>query len=111
MNDAEFAERAEQALADLEERLNQASADMDMEVEAGEGTIKLHFDDPHPGTFVLSANPPAKQLWLSARTTSFKFNWSDPVNEFVHEKSGEPIDQALGRLISEQMGLGEAVAI
>jgi iron-sulfur cluster assembly protein CyaY len=111
MNDAEFAERAEQTLADLEDRLNEASADMDMEVEAGEGTIKIRFEDPHPGTFVLSPNPPAKQLWLSARTTSFKFNWSDQVNGFVHEKSGEPIDQTLGRLISEQMGLSEAIAI
>jgi iron-sulfur cluster assembly protein CyaY len=111
MNDAEFAERAEQTLADLEDRLNQASADIDMEVEVGEGTIKIRFEDPHPGTFVLSANPPAKQLWLSARTTSFKFNWSDQVKGFVHEKSGEPIDQTLGRLISEQMGQTQAVVI
>jgi CyaY protein len=111
MNDAEFAERAEQTLADLEDRLNQSSADMAMEVEAGEGTIKIRFEDPYPGTFVLSANPPAKQLWLSARTTSFKFNWSDDDHGFVHEKSGEPIDQTLGRLIGEQMGLAQAVTI
>ncbi|MGB7621241.1 MAG: iron donor protein CyaY [Terriglobia bacterium] len=111
MNDAEFGERAEQALEELEDRLNQASADMEMEVEAGEGTIKLLFEDPHAGTFVLSANPPAKQLWLSARTTSFKFNWSDERGGFVYEKTGEPIDQLLGRLISEQMGLAEAVSI
>jgi iron donor protein CyaY len=111
MTDHEFAERAEQALEELEDRLNQASADMEMEVEAGEGTIKLLFEDPHAGTFVLSANPPAKQLWLSARTTSFKFNWSDERAVFVYEKTGEPIDQLLGRLISEQMGLAEAVSI
>jgi iron donor protein CyaY len=111
MNDAEFDERAEQALGGLEDRLNTASAHIDMEVEAGEGTIKLHFEDPHSGTFVLSANPPAKQLWLSARTTSFKFNWSDESGGFVHEKTGEPIDQLLGRLISEQMGLAKAVSI
>ena len=111
MNDAEFGERAEEVLVDLEDRLNSASADVDMEVEAGEGTIKLHFENPHPGTFVLSANPPARQIWLSARTTSFKFSWSDEKGIFVHEKSGEPIDQLLGRLISEQIGLTKIVTI
>lgn len=111
MTDEQFAEHSEKTMTDLEERLNEASAEIDMEVEAEGGTIKLHFDEPHAGTFVLSANPPAKQLWLSARTTSFKFTWSDEKETFVHEKSGEPIDLLLGRLISEQIGFTQMVSI
>ena len=111
MTDEEFAERAETAMRALEERLNDASATIDMEVECEGGTIKLIFDEPHAGTFVLSANPPAKQIWLSARATSFKFNWSEEKESFVHEKSGEPIDLLLGRVISEQIGFTKMVAL
>lgn len=111
MTGEEFTERAEHALVDLEERLNAASVDIDMEVEAEGGTIKLIFEEPHAGTFVLSANPPAKQIWLSARATSFKFDWSDEKETFVHEKSGEPIDSLIGRLISEQIGFTQVVSI
>lgn len=111
MTDEEFGERADKALSELEERLNDASVDVDMEVESEGGTIKLIFEEPHEGTFVLSANPPVRQLWLSARTTSFKFHWSEEKNAFVHEKSGEPIDMLLGRLISEQIGFTKMVTI
>jgi iron donor protein CyaY len=111
MTDAEFEAHAQETLTDLEDRLNDASANMEMEVEAEGGTIKLLFEEPHEGTFVLSANPPAKQIWLSARTASFKFNWSDEKETFVHEKSGEPIDVLLGRLISEQIGFTKMVTL
>jgi iron donor protein CyaY len=111
MTDQEFSEYADQALTELEDRLNDASAGIDMEVEAEGGTIKLIFADPHPGTFVLSANPPARQIWLSARATSFKFNWSEEKTAFVHEKSGEPIAPLIARLISEQIGFSTVVAL
>jgi iron donor protein CyaY len=111
MNDGEFAERAEQALTDLEDRLNEASAGLEMEVESEGGTIKLRFEEPYSGTFVLSSNPPARQIWLSARTNSFKFDWSDEKETFVHEKSAEPIDLLLGRLISEQVGFTKKVIL
>ncbi len=111
MTDEEFAEYAETAMTDLEDRLNEASAELAMEVESGGGTIKLIFAEPHAGTFVISANPPAKQIWLSARTTSFKFNWSEEQDCFVHEKTGEPIDETLGRLIGEQLETAGSVKL
>lgn len=111
MTDQEFSERADRTLTELEDRLNDASANLEMEVDAGSGTIKLVFADPHPGTFVLSANPPAKQIWLSARATSFKFSWSEEKQTFVHEKSGEPINVLIARLISEQIGFTEIVTL
>ncbi|MDD5541931.1 MAG: iron donor protein CyaY [Acidobacteriia bacterium] len=111
MTDQEFSDLADRTLTDLEDRLNEASADLDMEVEAEGGTIKLLFDDPHPGTFVLSANPPAKQIWLSALSTSFKFNWSEEKDTFVHEKSGESISSLIARLISEQIGFTRIVTL
>ena len=68
-------ERLTRALYDIEEAAG-------FEVEERGGALHLTFDEP-PGTFVISPNSAARQIWISALTTSFKLDWSDSYTDFV----------------------------
>ena len=39
-----------------------------------------------------------------ALTTSFKLGWSDSAQAFVQEKTGENLDQVMGRILTEKLG-------
>jgi CyaY protein len=53
---------------------------------------------------VISANPPARQIWISALATSFKLDWSDAAQAWVLTKSGETLKELVARLINQQLG-------
>ena len=78
------------------------------DVEERGGALHLTFDDP-PGTFVISPNSSARQIWISALSTSFKLDWSEAYTEFVLGPSGEPLLPLVSRLLTEQTG--NAVAL
>ena len=73
------------------------------EVEERGGAVQLVFDDP-PATFVVSPNSAARQIWISALTTSFKLDWSEAFEDFVLKSSGEPLLPLMARLVSQQTG-------
>jgi len=89
-------ERLTRALYDVEE-----AADFDVE-ERG-GALHLTFEDP-PGTFVISPNSAAGQIWISALSTSFKLDWSEAYTDFVLAVSGEPLLPLVSRLLTQQTG-------
>jgi CyaY protein len=103
MNDQEFQRRAESALESLKSALMSAEDDIDMEVEEQGGAIHISFDTP-PGRFVISPNSAARQIWISALSTSFKLDWSDPQNDWVLAKTGEALKPLVARLIGDQTG-------
>jgi iron donor protein CyaY len=73
------------------------------EVEERGGALHLAFEEP-PGTFVISPNSAARQIWISALSTSFKLDWSEAFAEFVLAATGEPLLPLLARLVGEQTG-------
>jgi len=89
------------------ERLTQllygAEEDGGFEVEERGGALHLTFEDI-PGAFVISPNSAARQLWISALSTSFKLDWNVGASDFVLASSGEALIPLMGRLLSEQTG-------
>jgi CyaY protein len=79
------------------------------DVEERGGALHLTFDDP-PGTFVISPNSSARQIWISALSTSFKLDWSESYTDFVLAQSGEPLLPLVARLLTEQTGNAVALA-
>ena len=73
------------------------------EVEERGGALQLIFEEP-PGTFVISPNSAARQIWISALSTSFKLDWDEAYDDFVLGASGEPLLPLMGRLIGQQTG-------
>ena len=87
----------------LKRALIEVEDSADLEVEDQAGALHISFEEP-PGRFVISPNAPARQIWISALSTSFKLDWSDAENDFVLAKSGERLKTLVARLISEQLG-------
>jgi iron donor protein CyaY len=103
MDDQEFGRLTEAAIDALKRSLFAAEGEADFDVEDNSGALHISFDDP-PGKFVISPNSPARQIWISALSTSFKLDWSAAVNDFVLSKTGEMLKPLVGRLMNEQLG-------
>jgi len=103
MDERQFQQCAEQSMEQLTQLLYGAEEDGGFEVEERGGALHLTFEES-PGAFVVSPNSAARQLWISALSTSFKLDWSEAVADFVLTSSGESLIPLMGRLLSEQTG-------
>ncbi len=103
-NEIEFRNHAIEAIEELEERLIPVSEDHDFEVESGGGMLTLIFEEPSATRFIISPNAAARQIWVSALSTSFKFDWDNEVRTFVLDKTHESMIKVIGDLISRHLG-------
>jgi frataxin len=109
MDERDFQKKSDAALEALRKRLLEVGDEHDFEVEGGSGKLEIEFEDEDETRFVISPNAPVRQIWISALTTSFKLGWSDSAQAFVLEKTGETLNQLMGRILSAT--LGEAVEV
>ncbi len=65
------------------------------------GNLKVVFEDG--STFVLSQQPPTRELWLSANFTAWHFVRSG--GTWVERDSGDPLTDVLSSLFSEKLGM------
>jgi len=103
MDERIFQKHAEEAMERLKRALYKVEEAAGFDVEERGGALHLAFEEP-PGIFVISPNSAARQIWISALSTSFKMDWSDSYADFVHGQSGEPFLPLVARLITEQTG-------
>ena len=103
MDEQEYRKRADSALEGLKASLIRAEADAEMEVEEQGGAIHISFEEP-PGRFVISPNSAARQIWISALSTSFKLDWSEEKSDWVLARTGEALKRLVARLVGEQTG-------
>jgi iron donor protein CyaY len=108
LDENDFRKHADAALEALKQSLITAEESADFEVEDQSGALHLSFDDG--SRFVISPNAPVRQIWISALSTSFKLDWSEAQQEFVLQKTGEPLKPLTARLINQQLG-EEAVSM
>ena len=104
MDEKEFQKRCDTVLDALRRRLADLGDVHGFEVEGGSGKLEVLFEEPEETKFVISPNTPVRQIWISALSTSFKLAWSDAMNAFVLEKTGETLPQLMGRILTEQLG-------
>jgi CyaY protein len=103
LSDAEFAQRAEDAIAVLEEAFGRLAEERDLDVQVEGGVLSVEFEEGEPGRFIVSPNSSVRQLWLSARVSSYKFDWSKEAADFVLTNTGESLTQVMSRLTAEQL--------
>ena len=103
-----FRKHADTALESLKKSLITAEESADIEVEDQAGALHVSFDDG--SRFVISPNAPARQIWISALSTSFKLDWSDEARDFVLQRTGENLKPLMARLVNQQLG-EEAVGL
>lgn len=98
-----FRRRADAALESLKKSLIQVEEEAGFEVEDQNGVLTIAFDSP-PGKFVITPNAPARQIWISALSTSFKLDWPESGGNFLLPKTGEMLPDLVARLIGERLG-------
>lgn len=104
ITEAEFQEKAEQAILDLERAFGRLAEERDLDVQVPGGVLTVTFEEGEPGKFIVSPNSSVRQLWISARMASYKLDWSNEENEFTLVGTGETLKQLMARLTREQLG-------
>jgi iron donor protein CyaY len=101
-DELEFRRNAEAAIEALKQHLIalEDSEDAGFEVEEQSGALNVIFEEP-AGKFVITPNTPVRQIWISARATSFKLDWED--GRFVLPRTGEELTPLVERLIQEHL--------
>ncbi len=104
ISEAEFQQHAEQAIAALERAFGELAEERDLDVQIEGGVLSISFDEGEPGRFIVSPNSYSRQLWVSARMSSHKFDWSNETGEFELAGTNETLRQVMTRLTQEQLG-------
>jgi iron donor protein CyaY len=102
IDELEFRRQAEAATEALKQHLIalEDSEDAGFEVEEQNGVLNVIFEEP-AGKFVITPNTPVRQIWISARSTSFKLDWNG--SRFVLPRTGEELVPLVERLIHEHL--------
>ena len=109
MDEIEFRKKSDGALETLRRRLLELGDEHGFEVEGEGEKLELLFEEPEEVRFVISPNTAARQIWISALSTSFKLGWSEPAGAFVMEKTGENLSMVMSRILTQQLGAAIAV--
>ncbi len=101
MNESEFQTIADQTIMDIQDAIDDSGADIDYE-EVG-GVLTLEFEN---GTkIIFSKQPPAKQLWMAARSGGFHFDYDSEKQQWLCDGGeNEELYAMLSRLSTEQGG-------
>ncbi len=107
LSEADFQQKAEEAIDELEKSFGALAEERDLDVQVQGGVLSVTFEEGEPGRFIVSPNSSVRQLWVSARVASYKFDWSSEAEGFVLAATGEPLKQVMTRLTQEQLGAGD----
>ena len=103
ISETEFQQKAEQEILDLERAFGDLAEERDLDVQVQGGVLTVSFEEGEPGKFIVSPNSSVRQLWISARMTSYKLDWSNEGDAFVLARTRETLKQLMTRLTREQL--------
>ena len=104
LSESEFRSRCDEAFDRLNRALGVVAEQHDVEILFQNNVLSIEIEDPSPGKIVISPQAPTRQIWISAQSTSFKLDWSG--SNFVFPATSETLNQLVGRLVGEQLGIG-----
>jgi len=100
MDENEFRDAVKTVLASLLDQVDEIDSD-DHDPTLSGGNLHVVFEDG--STFILSQQPPTRELWLSANFTAWHFLKNG--DEWLERDSGEPMLTVLSTLFSDKMGM------
>ncbi len=103
IDEATFRRESDRALESLKQSLIAAEDDgHGFEFEDNNGVMNIIFENGS-AKFVITPNTPIRQVWISAQSTSYKLDWSEPANAFALPKTGEDLKTLTQRLLREHL--------
>lgn len=103
LDDQSFSLKSDEAIEALYHSLVKAADEHDLETDMNNGALTVEFEEP-PAKFVVSPNSPVHQIWVSAHSRSFKFEWQDERGTFVLPDTGQDLKAMMSWAITEQLG-------
>jgi CyaY protein len=102
LDEPTFRRVSDTALESLKQSLIDAEEDGGFETEEKNGVLNVLFEDDS-AKFVFTPQTPVRQIWISARSTSFKLEWSPEAGGFILPKTGEALIPLTQRLLQEHL--------
>jgi iron donor protein CyaY len=102
IDETTFRRVSDHALESLKKSLIEAEEEGGFETEDNNGVLNVLFEDGS-SKFVFTPQTPVRQVWISARTTSFKLDWSETESAFLLLKTGETLKALTQRLLQEHL--------
>src|ERR671926_175276 len=99
MDEREFADRADRALARIEAALEACGVDADVELKEG-GVLEIEYADG--SRMVINRHGAAREIWVAARSGGFHFRWDGAA--WRDSREGTELFAALSKLVSAQAG-------
>ena len=99
MDDKDFNQLADSALARIETALEASDADLDFELAAG-GVLEIEFADG--SKIIVNRHGAAKEIWVAARAGGFHFRWTGAA--WLDTRDGAELMTKLSALASQQAG-------
>ncbi|MBT9461819.1 MAG: iron donor protein CyaY [Rugosibacter sp.] len=107
MDEHDFIQLADQELAQIEASLDKAcalaNAELDVETKPG-GVIEIECNDGanHASKVIINRHVAAREIWVAAKSGGYHFR---PQNgTWLATRDGEPLREAIARVLSEQTG-------
>lgn len=103
MGEQEFRGFVRDTLSALFDQIDALETDGVEDISSTDGVVSCTFAGG--GTFVLSQQVPARELWLSANLRAWHFRHDAARGGWFERDSGEPMLPLLSRLFAEKLGL------
>jgi iron donor protein CyaY len=104
IDEATFRRESDRALESLKQSLIAAEDDDGtFEFEDNNGVMNIIFENGS-SKFVITPNTPIRQVWISAKATSYKLDWTESAHAFTLPKTGEDLKTLIQRLLREHLG-------
>jgi len=101
MDDNEFRERSDAALAKVAKWLEDLDPD-EVDYTTADGVVTIEFAGG--AKFILSRQSQMKQMWLAAGSHGFHYNWDASLGLWIDDKDGHELFPRLAETVSEQLG-------
>jgi len=105
INAEDYSRHAERSLEHLNRALDVVADAHEVEIVYQSNVLTVEVEEPFLSKIIVSPNSSALQIWISAQSTSFKLDWSNENQSFVLTDTNESLNQLLGRLIGEALGV------
>ncbi len=99
LTEEQFEQRADLELHALEQALADLGLDLEVELQMG----ILSIEPPKGTTYVINSHRAAKQIWMAAERTAWHFD-PLPDGRWVAAKSGDELWSTLARVLGEKLG-------
>jgi CyaY protein len=100
MTEAEYHQKAEETLLAIEESVDRAGADIELERVAD----ILTFEFENGSKIIVNKHSAVQQLWVATKSGGFHYGFDDATQTWRNDKTGAELMQELSAFASQQAG-------